>query len=171
LRVLGSEPEAQWASGVRSLATIARSAGRECDLAVTALAYLLALEGGSTRPNADVAAALGTNTARVTRLLHDARTDGLLAGAGRQGVMGGALTLKGDQAIARALRARIGLEPDQGIVVITGLGRLGDVNVLRRFLEDAADDRGPFADTEIVVVNVTNAGVELLSFESMAQPG
>lgn len=170
-RVLGSQPEAAWASGVRSLASIARSADRECDLAVTALAYVLALESGSKSPNADVAAALGTNTARVTRMLHDARVDGVLAGTGKKGVMGGALTLKGDQAIARALRARLGLEPDQGIVVITGLGQLVDVEVLGRFLKDAADDRDPVADTEIVVVKVTNTGVELSSFESVAKPG
>ena len=170
-RVLGSQPEARWASGVRSLASIARSAGRECDLAVTALAYLLALADGSKSPNADVAAALGTNTARVTRKLHDARVEGLLAGAGRQGVMGGALTPKGDQAIARALRARLGLEPDQGIVVITGLGRPGDANTLKRFLEEAADDHGRVSDTEIVVVNVTDDGVERLPVDSVSQPG
>jgi hypothetical protein len=170
-RVLGSSTEAPWASGVRSLASTAGSVDREGDLAITALAYLLALEGGSKSPNADVAVALGVSTARVTRWLHDARVDGLLIGAGRRGVMGGTLTLKGDQAIARALRARLGLEPDQGIVVITGLGRLGDADVLGRFLKDAADDRSRVSDTEIVVVNVTNAGVELQSFESMAQPG
>ena len=85
--------------------------------------------------------------------------------------MGGALTPQGEQVLDRALRARLGLEPEHGIVVIKGLGLPGDASTLKRFLEEAPDDNEWSSDTEIVVVDVTDEGVERLPADSEFQPG
>ena len=64
---------------------------------------------------------------------------------------------------------RLGLDPDQGIVVLTGLGLPGDASTLKRFLAEAPDDHGPDSGTDIVAVYVTDAGVERMPVERLFQ--
>ena len=163
------ESLASWPPMLRALHDREQTS-RHREVVLTAIGYVTAVDGGSRKPDVDVAAALGLSRRRVRINIERAQDQKLLARRDatppvrghRRGVPGDyGLTLSGDDAFDQLLGQRLGVRAD-GVHSSVDLGP-GTAASLLTFLTEPGPS-GPLLDSGAVVVKAD--GVQVLSVDA-----